>query len=68
MQGVAAGLLEIGDHPLAGGRLPPVFPDTRQGKRNAVPHGDGIGCLAFGPLIAFHSKNPSTDTMRRRKR
>src|SRR6266480_7632982 len=52
--------------PLARGRVLPIFPDTGNTERCPVFH--AYGCFAFWPLIAFHSKKPSTGTMQRRLR
>ena len=38
-----------GVHPLAGGRVAPVFPQTSDPKRAPVLHSEAYGCLAFWP-------------------
>ena len=53
-------------HPVLGAGELPVLPDAGNAERLAVLHGDGIGCLALAPLIAFHSKKLSIGTMQRR--
>jgi hypothetical protein len=54
--------------PFTGTRVLPIFPDT--GNAEGAPSFIAIayGCFAFWPLIAFHSKKPSTGTMQRRLR
>ena len=44
----------------------PVFPQTSD--PNGLPSfmAMAYGCLTFWPLIAFHSKKPSTGRMQRR--
>jgi hypothetical protein len=50
----------------------PVLGSFQFSQRPAIPNGEpsfiaiAKGCFAFCPLIAFHSKKPSTGTMQRR--
>ena len=49
-------------------RIFPVLPKAANAERLAVLHGDGIRLLGLLPLMAFHSKKPSTGRMQRRRR